>query len=82
VDLNWLGTALPTNAQEIGMDADDAFQSVNEIVTDVLLIPKVYKYDTEDGKFIELETDFPDLTEEERTHDGIWVKAYGGLVAT
>ena len=30
----------------------------------------------------ELETDFPDMTEEERTHDGLWVKAYGGLVAT
>jgi hypothetical protein len=30
----------------------------------------------------ESETDFPGLTEEERTHDGLWVKAVGGLANT
>jgi hypothetical protein len=87
VDLHWLSTTVPTNAQEVGMDADDDFQSVNEIDTDVLLIPQIYQYPVTDphyvekGKTMELETDF-DLTEEERTHDGLWVKAVGGLVGT
>ena len=30
----------------------------------------------------ESETDYPDLSEDERTHDGLWVKAYGGLPNT
>ena len=30
----------------------------------------------------ERETDYPDMTEEERTHDGLWVKAVGGLANT
>jgi hypothetical protein len=30
----------------------------------------------------EKETDFPGMTEEERTHDGLWVKADGGLPNT
>jgi hypothetical protein len=30
----------------------------------------------------ETEADFPGLTEAERTHDGLWVKADGGLVST
>ena len=30
----------------------------------------------------ESETDYPDMTEEERTHDGLWVKAVGGLANT
>jgi len=30
----------------------------------------------------ELEADYPDLTEEERTHDGLWVIADGGLLGT
>ena len=30
----------------------------------------------------ESETDYPDMTEDERTHDGLWVKALGGLPNT
>jgi hypothetical protein len=30
----------------------------------------------------EKEADFPGLSEEERTHDGLWVKAVGGLANT
>jgi len=30
----------------------------------------------------ESETDFPNMTEDERTHDGLWVKAVGGLANT
>jgi hypothetical protein len=30
----------------------------------------------------ESEVDYPGLTEEERTHDGLWVKAVGGLANT
>jgi hypothetical protein len=30
----------------------------------------------------ESEVDYPDMTEEERTHDGLWVKAVGGLANT
>ena len=111
VDLNWLSTTIPTEAQEEGMDEDDDFQSVNEIITDSLYIPRIYQYPPAanfsgstvlpgmgDGEFevipagvvvsetggtiIEPEADFPDMTEEERTHDGLWVKAVGGLVST
>ncbi len=158
VDLNWLSTVAPTHAQEIGMDTDDAYQSVNEIITDSVYIPRIhplpavktasvtnvaltsnvatlttgsahgmttgqtidvtgvtpslfngqYKITTAGATTLsyaktnanvastplvtpgkvttvnlpELETDFPDLTEEERAHDGLWVKAVGGLVAT
>ena len=28
------------------------------------------------------ETEFPGMTEDERTHDGLWVKAVGGLANT
>ena len=42
VDLNWLSTVAPTHAQEIGMDADYLYQSVNEVVTDALLIPRIW----------------------------------------
>ena len=27
----------------------------------------------------ESETDYPDMSETERTHDGLWIKAVGGL---
>ena len=30
----------------------------------------------------ESETDYPDLDEDERTHDGLWVIADGGLLGT
>ena len=39
-----------------------------------LLIPRI-----EPTEVTELETDFPDLSEDERIHDGLWVRAVGGL---
>jgi hypothetical protein len=30
----------------------------------------------------ESETNYPDMSEAERTHDGLWVKAVGGLPNT
>ena len=30
----------------------------------------------------ESEEDYPDMSEEERTHDGLWIKAVGGLANT
>jgi hypothetical protein len=42
-----------------------------------LFIPKINTTEK-----IELETDWPDLSEDERTHDGLWVQAVGGLLGT
>ena len=159
VDLNWLSTTAPTHTDEINLDTDSDYQNVEEIITDSLLIPKIWpsppvmsadiinvKVDVINvgtvttvvahqmlpgqnidvrgvspvvfnGRHViatvptpttmtyavvssntitptastgtvatvnlpEAEADFPDLSEEERTHDGLWVKADGGLVST
>ena len=55
---------------------------VQNLVTSVedgtnLLIPRIDPYSV-----VEFETNYPDLSEEERTHDGLWVQAVGGLVNT
>jgi hypothetical protein len=42
-----------------------------------LLIPQI-----DPTKLIELEVDYPDLSETERTHDGLWVVAVGGMANT
>jgi hypothetical protein len=42
-----------------------------------LLIPRI-----EPTEVVEDEADYPDISEEERTHDGLWVTAVGGLVNT
>lgn len=88
VDLNWLSNTTPDNATEIVIDTDPLSQVVEEIDTDSLVIPQIFKYASDapnyvdGGQILELETDFPTLSEEERTHDGLWVKAVGGLVST
>jgi len=46
---------------------------VQDIATDELLIPRI-----EPTEVIEDSADFPNMTEDERTHDGLWVKAVGG----
>lgn len=50
---------------------------VNDINTPELLIPRIFP--PSDPVLIEDEVDFPGLTEAERTHDGLWVKAIGGI---
>ena len=54
-----------------------AVQEVFDVETPELLIPRI-----EPTEVTESEVDFPDFTEEERTHDGLWVRAYGGVVNT
>jgi hypothetical protein len=55
----------------------DSLGGVHDIETPELLIPRI-----EPTEVIELETDYPDMSEEERTHDGLWIKAVGGLPNT
>ncbi len=50
---------------------------VTDINTSELLIPRI-----EPTEVVETETDFPGMSEDERTHDGLWVKAVGGLPNT
>ena len=51
---------------------------VGDIVTDELKIPRI-----ETTEVIEDITKYPELTEEEdRTHNGLWVNAFGGLAGT
>ena len=55
----------------------DSLGGVHDIDTPELLIPRI-----EPTEIIELETDYPNTSEEERTHDGLWIKAVGGLPNT
>ena len=51
---------------------------VGDILTDELMIPRI-----ETTEVIEEITKYPELTEEEdRTHNGLWVNAFGGLAGT
>jgi hypothetical protein len=81
VDLVWLDDAAPaTTAIEKGIwpTPPTSTRVINDIVPTELLIPKI-----DPTEKIELETDFPDLdNEEELTHDGLWVQAVGGLIGT
>ena len=84
-------TGPPDHAQEIGLDFDDDVRWVKDIQTDELKIPKidpVIKNSSGQLDEPEAETDFdqpeytPTLSETERTHDGLWVKAFGGMANT
>lgn len=73
----------PNNNQQVLFSAlryqptPDTLGGVHDIDTSELLIPRI-----EPTEVIELETDYPTMSEEERTHDGLWVKAVGGLPNT
>lgn len=83
VELNWLDIAAPTHAQELLLDTTPATRAghVNDLRNSVyhndLLIPR---YGT--TSVVEVGTDFPTLTVNELTHDGLWVKAVGGMTNT
>ena len=50
---------------------------VVDINTDELLIPRIEPTEVE-----EPEAEYPTMTDDERTHDGLWIKAVGGAVNT
>jgi hypothetical protein len=78
VELQWLNEVAPaTVAIEKNIEIDDDLRVIHDIVPDTLHIPKI-----NDTKTTELVTDWPDLSEDERTHDGLWVKAVSGLPGT
>jgi len=55
----------------------DTSSPVNDIATNELLIPRI-----EPTEVVETSANYPDLDETELTHDGLWVKAVGGLPNT
>ena len=81
VELMWLDTIEPSTAEDqasaptTGNDPEAG--TVVDIPGDPILIPKIG-----DVEIVEDEADFLGLTEEERTHDGLWVWAVGGVVGT
>ena len=80
-ELMWLDTSEPTLSQDKAMHigTEPAGQQVNDLLTNELLIPRI------EPTFIDppaAEADFPTLSEPERTHDGLWVWAVGGVPGT
>ena len=85
VDLQWLHTTTPANAtppatEESVWDLDNTNNKVADVVTLETLIPKI-----DDVEVTEPNT--PGLPwehdpEDELTHDGLWVRAVGGLPGT
>ena len=85
-------------SKEVDLDGDDDARivDVNGIAPDDLHIARIYQYpesttttqitypDTPTGKryIVEPSSYWPDLTLEERQHDGLWVRAIGGLVGS
>ena len=80
-ELMWLDTTEPTTIQDQAMAAgnEPAGQQVMDLLTDDLLIPRIEPTVTDPP---EAEASFPDLSEDERTHDGLWVWAIGGVPGT
>jgi hypothetical protein len=81
VDLIWLDDLAPATTvieKGIWVEPPSSARTINDVIPTELLIPKI-----DPTSKIELETDFPLLPEEaDRTHDGLWVQAVGGLVGT
>ena len=85
------GGGAPNHSEEIALDFDDDVRWVKDVYTDELRIPKIdttIKNSAGQLDEPEAETDFdlpeynPALSEAERTHDGLWVKAFGGMTNT
>jgi hypothetical protein len=85
VQLMWLDDAAPTLSDDQDMapitgNPTPTAGTVNDVAVDPLLIPMIDGSDAD--PVVETEVDFPGLTEEERTHDGLWIWAVGGVVGT
>jgi hypothetical protein len=84
VQLMWLDGTAPTLSEDQDMAPITGnvptAGTVNDVAVDPLLIPMIDGSDAD--PVIETEVNFPGLTEEERTHDGLWIWAVGGVVGT
>ena len=80
-ELMWLDTTEPTPSQDkqMAVGTEPAGQQVNDLLTNDLLIPRIEPTVSDPPA---PEPDFPGLTESERTHDGLWVWAVGGVPGT
>jgi hypothetical protein len=78
VDLLWLDETAPAAAVEKPIEGDDDQRVIHDIIPDALYIPRIDPTERTEPEL----PDFEGLTEEERTHDGLWVKAVGGLIGT
>jgi hypothetical protein len=77
-EVKWLDTRSPSNASaELDLELNANVRSVTDIITDDVHIPRI-----EVTPVIEAEPFWPSLTLDERTHDGLWVRADGGIVGT
>lgn len=68
------GTVSP---KSVNIWMDDDQRLVGDIVPDALHIPKI-----DSTSIVASIVDYPDESLEERTHDGLWVRATGGLIGT
>lgn len=75
-EVKWMSPTAPSNfSQEIDLENDDDVRIISEIVPDDIHIARIATDEvTEDSTY------WPSLTLDERKHDGLWVKADGGLV--
>lgn len=97
-EIHWLDSVAPSNtSMEVTLDQDDDVRKIQSqgLAPDELHIVRIKPYlvdaallarypDSTLGatSVVESATYWPDLSLDERTHDGLWVKADGGLVGT
>jgi baseplate J-like protein len=84
-EVKWLATTPPLNpSQEVNLENDDDLRSghIVDIVPDDIHIVKINATSVIEDENLWTNWNGMTLTEEERTHDGLWVKAMGGITAT
>lgn len=97
-EIHWLDSVAPSNtSMEVTLDQDDDVRKIQTqgLVPDELHIVRIKPYLVDASllvrypestlgatSVVESAAFWPDLSLDERTHDGLWVKADGGLVGT
>ena len=84
-EIKWLSTEAPAPTQEVPLENDDENRKISGITPDDIHIPRIpTSNDKTDTTVWTVESAilWPGMTEDERTHDGLWVKADGGLTGT
>lgn len=77
-EVKWLDTRPPTNPiTEKDLDLNSSVRSIRDVIPDDVHIVRISPNTVEASASI-----WPELSLEERTHDGLWVRADGGLVGT
>ena len=77
-EVKWLDHQAPSNSSvEVDMELNASVRSVTDIIPDDIHIVRINPTSVIEDSGI-----WPSLTLDERTHDGLWVKADGGLVGT